>query len=200
MVAARQHPSCDRAQSGQLRRSHEVQSIIDLESQVLQNLRELRRGEPVHCREIRVVNKIAAMLHDPSQNAITQPRRDPRIEGEVIYLALKRVVAVGGVQKENSPGASARTASLITARQSGTCSSRQLSATTSNSPISSGSFVASATIPRKTALSARFSRCRARATNSASKSTPVTLEPRLTQCTLHAPVPQPISRTRSGVR
>src|SRR5437762_7989107 len=103
MVAARQHPSCDRAQSGQLRRSHEVQSIIDLESQVLQNLRELRRGEPVHCREIRVVSKIAAMLHDPSQNAITQPRRDPRIEGEVIYLALKRVVAVGGVQKENSP-------------------------------------------------------------------------------------------------
>ena len=43
------------------------------------------------------------MLHDPSQNAITQPRRDPRIEGEVIYLALKRVVAVGGVQKEHSP-------------------------------------------------------------------------------------------------
>src|SRR5258706_17543 len=67
----RKHPSRDRAQSGQLPRFHQVQPVVYLEARVLQHFRELRRREPVHGGIVRVVNQVAAMLHDPIQNALT---------------------------------------------------------------------------------------------------------------------------------
>src|SRR5213080_2251510 len=69
------HPAPDSAQSRHLRRVHQIEAVIDLEVHFPQYARELRIGKPVHRRIVRVVNQVAAMFHDPGEDAVADRSR-----------------------------------------------------------------------------------------------------------------------------